>query len=332
MQSKISNQLDFLRKNRVAVVIATHRKYPNLYRFINSFQSLIANPLDLIFVDNGSEEFLLKWVKENFPNITAIRLPENHLFCGGYNAGIRLAMKRGYEFILMSNADTEVVNSNFLAELLEAADRQPRAAFLGPLVFWRSEAIIQKTDLEFPRLWRNLIWWVPYRLGRNGLARIPRREAEVEFVNNVCVLCRVKALGVIGLLDENMGGYWEDADWAWRAKEKGWLSVYVPVPSVIHHENLIGYEPYSLKTFLEKRNTVYWYLKFRMRGSAQCYALASMFLAKNRLLLAKNSEERRKHSYFFRRLRRAFRGLLCREPLGEWFGPPFGSWVNDHDL
>jgi GT2 family glycosyltransferase len=57
-------------------------------------------------------------------------------------------------------------------------------------------------------------------------------------------------------MDENMGGYAEDYDWSWRAREKGWVSVFTPIPSVIHHETPSGYESYSLKTFLEKRNTV----------------------------------------------------------------------------
>ena len=48
------------------------------------------------------------------------------------------------------------------------------------------------------------------------------QEKEVESLNGVCVLCRVEALREIGLLDEDMGGYVEDTDWAWRARDRGW--------------------------------------------------------------------------------------------------------------
>jgi GT2 family glycosyltransferase len=286
----------------------------------------LTDPLDLIFVDNGSEENLNQWAEEQFPGITSIRLSENRLFCGGYNAGIRVAIDRGYDFVLIVNADAEVGNPGFLAELLETAQRWPRAAFIGPLVYLQSPEVVQETCLEFPRILRNVAIWLPWRLFPGYFQREPREETIVEFLNGICVLCRVSALREIGLMDENMGGYVEDADWAWRAREKGWVSLFRPVPSVIHHEAQSGYESHSLKSFLLKRNTVYWYLKIGRRSSAWSYAKASVVLAFARMLASRSTDERQRHRYFIQRLARAFDGLLLGEPLGEWFGPPLGSW------
>ncbi len=50
-------------------------------------------------------------------------LKENLLFCGGYNAGIRLAIERNYEYVMIVNADTEVVNPGFVTSLIEAMER-----------------------------------------------------------------------------------------------------------------------------------------------------------------------------------------------------------------
>ena len=315
---------------RVAVVLVSQNRFAALEKNLESFRSLPIDSEDLIFVDNGSRENLKKWVDERLPGITTIRLPENRLFCGGYNAGIRLGLERDCEFILISNADTEVINPCFLKDLLNAADRWPQAAFLGPLVFWRSADVIQKTCLEFPSVWPNSLRWLPSRLSRNGFEKQPQEEAAVGFLNGVCVLCRSQALREIGLMDENMGGYVEDADWAWRAKEKGWVSVFTPVPSVIHYETASGYEWYSLKTFLLKRNTAYWYLKVGKWKSAWTYSQASIILAIFRFLMERQAEERHKHRYFLQRLMRAFEGLLRGEALGEWFGPPIGSWESEN--
>lgn len=311
---------------RVAIVMATHTGLPTLRRSIRSFRALVPNPPDLIFIDNGSVENLGRWAEENFPGLTLIRLPENRFFCGGYNAGIRAAMEKDYDFVLISNVDTEVVNLGFLQEMLNAEHHWPQAAFLGPQVFWRNTGVIQKTCLQFPNVMRSSWEWLPWRLSQGYFERQPKKETVVEFLNGVCVLCRVKALKEIGLLDENMGGYGEDVDWSWRARQKGWISLFVPVPSVVHYENTSGYESYSLKTFLLKRNTVYWYLKIGKRRSAQCYAVASIVLAMVKFLAAAHAVERKKHSYFLKRLFRAFNGLLRSEPLGEWFGPPMGAW------
>jgi len=235
-------------------------------------------------------------------------------------------MKRGYDFVLISNADTEVINLGFIGKMLEAAGRWPRSAFIGPLVYWRRAQAVQKTCLRFPRFYDNMAIWLPWRVARGWFEQQPEREKEVEFLNGVCVLCRAEALKQIGLMDENMGGYVEDADWAWRAQKRGWSSVFIPVPSIVHHEDQNGYEPYSLKTFLLKRNTAYWYLKNGMRYSAVSYAMASILLEKARLLSARTIAERNLHEYFFRKLMRSYKGILRNEPLGEWFGPPLGPW------
>jgi len=316
---------------RTAIVVCTNLLIDPLERCLSGLQSLAERPEDIIFIDNGSTDSLRFWVTERFPKVSKIRLPQNSFFCGGYNAGIRIAIEGGYDFVLIVNADTEVANPGFLTELLRTAQRWPRAAFIGPLVYFRSPEVIQKTCLQFPKVLRNAVIWLPWRLVPTYFQRQPREETTVEFLNGICVLCRVSALREIGLMDENMGGYVEDADWSWRAQQKGWSSVFTPVPSVVHHEKTIGYEPYSLKTFLLKRNTALWFLKTGQKSSALTYAKLSVGLAWVRMMLERSEEEKRKHQYFLKTLRRAYKGLLQGEKLGEWFGPPLTRWNNYED-
>jgi GT2 family glycosyltransferase len=316
--------------NRTAIVICSHRFNESLESCLEGFLAMAKEPEDLFFVNNGAAERLADWTDRRFPGITIIRLTKNRLFCGGYNVGVRLAMDRGYDFILMSNADTEVVNAQFLGELLKTAERWPRGAFFGPLVFLRQAGMVQNTCLRFPRVFRNSWQWLPWRLARGLMERQSHKEMVVEFLNGVCILCRVNALKEIGLMDETMGGYMEDADWAWRARKRGWLSVFNPVPSIVHHEAELGYEPYSLKTFLLKRNTVYWFLKNHRPKSAWYYAQASMMIDRIRMAKAYRPVERKKHRYFLRKCSRAYRGLLNGEALGNWFGPPLGTWEEEN--
>jgi len=317
---------------RIAVVVAAQKNCYPLHGCLKDLRGIVSDPSDLIFVDNGSKPILRSWAFECFPNITIIRLDKNQYFCGGYNAGIQVAMDRKYDFVLIVNADTEVASNDFLQELLSTTIRWPRAAFFGPKVFWKSTDFIQKTCLQFPSIWQYSLMWFPWRLARSKFELQPDIEKEVPFLNGVCLLCRINALKEIGLMDENMGGYVEDADWAWRAREKGWTSIYTPIPSLIHHEATSGYEFYSLKTFLLKRNTVYWFLKIGKDLSARYYAQGSMALGRMRLLGTSSSAERAKHRYFLGKLGRAFRGLLRGEALGEWFGPPIGPWENEHEF
>lgn len=301
---------------RTAVVVAAHRMYATLGLCLSGFRTSVSHPADLIFVDNGSGGVLGDWARLKFPDITVLTLDENRLFCGGYNAGIRLAMERGYDSVLIANADTEVTNPGLLADLNDALARQPRAAFVGPLVYYREVGTVQTTCLRFPSLLRNFLVWLPYRLFPYLVSRQPKVESEVEFLNGVCVLCRVAALRETGLMDESFGAYVEDADWGWRARAQGWSSVFTPVPCLIHHEEPHGYEQHSFKSFLLKRNTVWWFVKAGKPWSARGYAVAATALAWIRAATSRTRKERSLLVDFARQLQSVYREILVEKRPG----------------
>lgn len=309
------------RAGRFAVVIVAHREYATLELCLRGFQPLVDEPADLIFVDNGSGGLLSEQIASLVPGATVVTLKENRVFCGGYNAGIRIAMDSNYDYVLLVNADTEVVNPDFIGSLIGVMERHPRAAFIGPLVFYRNLQNVQTTCLSFPNIWHNILVWLPFRLFPRLVSRQSRNEQEVEFLNGVCVLCRIRALREIGLLDESFGAYVEDADWAWRADAIGWRSFFAPVPSIIHHEERHGYEHHSIKSFLLKRNTVHWFIKAGKLGSARAYAAVSVILARLRSLIALNQHEREAHRAFASRLKVAYSELLS----GATDGPTYVS-------
>jgi GT2 family glycosyltransferase len=300
---------------RTAVVVSAHKPYPTLELCLRGFQSIVDRREDLIFVINGSSAPLNQLAAEMFPEITVVNLSRNGLFCAGYNAGIRAALEKDYDFVLLVNADTEVVNYSFVEELLAAAGRWPKSAFLGPLVFYRNRETIQNTQFHYPSVMRSIGAWIPWRLFPNLRNRTSQREGEVDYLNDVCVLCRCTALRDFGLMDERYGGYVEDADWSWFARKNGWSSVFIPIPSIIHHEEQQGYEYFSFKSFLLKRNMVLWYLKAGYRFSACAYALASICLSWIRMISAGNSAMRRKYRQFLQHLSRTYREMIFGNSL-----------------
>lgn len=307
-----------------AIVTVAHREYDVLPLCLQSLSRSAKEPRDVIFVDNGSDHRLTDWAAEHFPHITILTLEHNRLFCGGYNAGIRLAMARGYNYILIINADVEVVSSGFIDKMVEAMGRWPTAAFLGPKVWYREIGVKQNTIFKFPSLWRTLISWPLFRISPAVLTDKLEEEHEVDVLNGVCVLCRSSALKEFGLMDETLGAYVEDIDWSWRARSAGWKSAYVPVESIIHHEEPTGYEHHSFKTFLLKRNNVFWYIKTHRRLSAICYAILALALARLRSFKA-SSADITAHLLFENRLSKVYHHLLLGKALGSWFGAPLDT-------
>ncbi|MBF0310938.1 MAG: glycosyltransferase family 2 protein [Magnetococcales bacterium] len=309
----------------VAVILVAHRDYATLELAVTGFCDLVAARRQVVFVDNGSADGLGNRLKRRFPEITVLRLERNLHYCGGNNAGLRWAMEQGFPFALVVNPDTEVVETGFIDTLMESAARWPRVAFFGPLVWYRERGRPQNTIFPFPNLSHYLLSWLPEHTWRQHKKIVVPNEGNCDFLNGVCVLVRLAALRDFGLLDEVMGGYVEDGDWAYRARQRGWLSRYVPIESVIHHEELTGYAHHDLKSFMLKRNTVYWFLKHGKPFSARFYAAASELLARLRLWEA-GPEEKPLYAHFLNRLKAVHRHLLRGEEPGDWFGPPLGSW------
>lgn len=312
---------------RVAVVVATHAYCYPLEKCLAGFATQTETPTDVVLVDNGSGGTVAAWARANAPTVTTLVREHNGFFCGGYNEGLRHAMEHGYDFALIVNADTEVCNQRLLADLLEVANRHPRAAFIGPRVYLRELGNVQNTVLTFPSFTRNLVSFVKYKLLGGESPQSDEREREVEFLNGVCVLCRLAAVREIGLLDETMGGYVEDADWSWRGKSLGWQSVYSPVRSIIHHQPEAGYEHYALKCFMLRRNTIYWHQKRGAWLEAMLYGWSARLLAWGRAAVARLTcrADREQFAAFSRRLRDVDRNIRRHAPLGAWFGPPLSK-------
>ncbi len=315
-----------INQERVAVVIATHKYCYPLEQCISSHLKLLESDADLIFVDNGSGGEMTRWAREKFSEITVITREINGYFCGGYNSGMQYAIDNGYDFVLIVNADTAVFNDGYISSLIEAARNHKNAAFLGPTVFLREDGNIQNTILRYPWFGRYLRHWLTAPFKTENRSANATEITPVDFLNGVCVLCRVEALKEVGLLDEAMGGYVEDTDWSWRARQLGWTSQYVPVPSIIHHQPADEYEHHSVKTFMLRRNHVYWHMKAGQKRQAWLFAAFSLMLARFRaaqaILRRHDSEEHRRYVAKFKDV---VKRILSNEPMGEWFGPPAGQ-------
>ena len=85
---------------------------------------------DLIVVNNGSGEgrgALHPAITTGAPGVTVLHTGANLGFSGGMNAGIRDAVARGADRVLLVNSDV-IVPPNCIGRLEDALDRAPRAS------------------------------------------------------------------------------------------------------------------------------------------------------------------------------------------------------------
>lgn len=213
--------------NTVSIVILTFNELKYTRECVQSIMKYTPNPHEIIFVDNGSTDDTLKWLKrlnkEN-PRYRFIRNKKNLGFAKGCNQGIKTASG---EYILLLNNDV-VVTENWLSGMLECLNSSPRTGIVGPMTNNISgpqkvpDADYKSMNLmhDYSKLFRE-----KYRHRRIFSSRV------VGF----CMLFRRSLVDRVGLLDESFGtGNFEDDDFCLRATLADYDN-YIAGDVFIHH-------------------------------------------------------------------------------------------------
>ncbi|HKX30512.1 MAG TPA: glycosyltransferase family 2 protein [Blastocatellia bacterium] len=306
----------------VYVIVLTYRMREIVRDCLASLRLTYPN-YRIVVVDNSSGDGTEEMLRRDFPALPVVQTGGNLGYTGGNNRGIDYAIGHGAEYVLILNPDTVVTNPAFLDEMVAYVEAHPEVGIAGPRVFLREAGIVQNTVLFPPGLWRNSINWVRYRVDPGSLEFSGAEVVESRVLNGVCLLIRVSCLRQIGLFDEQIFMYIEDAEMDYRALRQGWRVRYLPIDSVIHRQKLEGYGPTSTVNFLLKRNSVYYLRKIDKIAEAWGYAVISLLLLAGRALLTRDRAGFREHLRFGRRLIRAYRRILSGRGPDQAFGPPF---------
>ncbi|MBX7234740.1 MAG: glycosyltransferase family 2 protein [Caldilineales bacterium] len=206
----------------------------------NLRQEAEGTEVEIIVVDNASQDGTVAAVRAGFPEVQVIANQENRGFTGGNNQG--LAVARGEYFFLL-NPDTEV-RPGALLELRRYLETHPQVGILGPRLRY-ADGSIQPSRRRFPTLltlftestivqeaWPGLPWF-----GRFYLAdRSPEETQAVDWVVGAAMFVRRQVYEQVGGLDEGFFMYSEELDWCRRAAAAGWQVIYHPAAEVMHYE------------------------------------------------------------------------------------------------
>ena len=257
----------------------------------------------VILVDNASDEDPAELVRE-FPRLRLARQSRNLGYAGGNNAGLRLAFEAGADYVLILNNDV-VIEPDMIVELLDVAERYPRACFV--------TARVLQPDSDRAYWDGGIIDWARGDVWHTS-EQLPRRDGIVEsqWSNGCALLVRAVAAKQIGLMDDSLFLYYEDVDWSARATLAGWQHL-VALKAVCTHgvSKSTGGMQAPASRFYFARN------RFRvLRRYSPQYHLAVVAAARYALRLARDY-------YWLRRDPPARRALIdaARALLGNRWGP-----------
>ncbi|MCL4559665.1 MAG: glycosyltransferase family 2 protein [Chloroflexi bacterium] len=188
-----------------------------------------AECLQITIIDNGSTDESLAHL-EALAGVSLLRSPVNLGYAGGNNLGIRQALSKGREWILLLNNDT-IVGSSFIMEMLQIFEKDPDAGIVCPKIYYHDRPDTfwyAGGKFRSPRLIGEMVGMGEIDRGQFDQAR------QVDFAVGACMLIHAPVFAKIGLLDENFVAYEEDIDFSYRARQAGFSIWYQPAAKIWH--------------------------------------------------------------------------------------------------
>lgn len=215
---------------RVAVIVVNWNGRDITLECLRSLSSLTYPQADLIVVDNASTDGSAEAIRAHYPNVTLLAMPQNLRFAGGNNAGIREALARGADMVLLLNNDT-VVDKDFLTHLVARMIVDETCGMVAPKILYFDQP---------DRIWfagGEISMWTG-TMKHTGIREVDCGQhdtvREIDYASGCCILVRAGVIRKIGMLDESYHMYTEDADWSIRTRRAGYKIVYEPQARVWH--------------------------------------------------------------------------------------------------
>jgi hypothetical protein len=194
-------------------------------------ESLQGSDVELVVLDNASEDGSAAAVRERFPDVRVIEQRYRAGFGANHNTVIRATTGR-YVFVL--NEDTTSDDWGF-DRMVAHLDANPRVAALAPRLVY-PDGRPQASAWRFPSPATAALGLVT--LGRAGIVQSGGTETrDVDWAMAAALLLRREALDEVGVFDEGFFIYSEETDLCRRLRGAGWRTQYFPQVTVVHHES-----------------------------------------------------------------------------------------------
>jgi hypothetical protein len=249
----------------VSVVILNMDGMEHLETCISSVLEQTYRHLEIIMVDNGSQDRSVSYVRERFPLVRVLDLGKNLGFAGGNNEGFKAA-QGAYVFCL--NNDTEL-DSSCVAEMVDVIEGDEQVAAVQPMMklFYLRGFVNSLGNIVPP-----IGWGYDSYIGHLDVGQF-QASTEVYAACFGATLLRRSALDQIGMLDIGYHPiYYDDSDWSYRARLAGYKVVSAPKAIVYHKFGATVARPMSPgKLTLVARNRLRYAAKNLQFGMALRY-------------------------------------------------------------
>lgn len=236
----------------MSIVVINYNNDDNTLKCLDSIDKASNFNEKIFLIDNSKIPSLEKKLKPYRFQVEYLFQNKNIGFTKACNVGIRKSLKQKFEYTLLLNNDTELVNNNII-EACQVLKSTPQFGVLGLVNYYSS----------FPKkIWQSGLKKKKYFYGfKQVFLNLSSNITECDYVPGSSMLIKNDLFKTIDLFDENYFAYYEEIDFCKRVSNMQ-MKVGVLNSSIILHK--VGASSTSnIKWYLKTRNKLYFYNKFQ---------------------------------------------------------------------
>lgn len=249
-----SSAIERIANDLISVIVVSYNGVDVIEPCLASLVAQTFPQVEIIVVDNASQDDTVSLVRERFPGVTLIENESNLGFASANNVGI--AHAHGYCIALL-NQDAWAT-PHWLEEMAKVFAEQPSTGMCAAKVLYSGEP--ERINSTGVLLYRDLA------TVNRGLDELDRGQydavEEVFGPYGAAAAFRRELLDEVGGLDDRYYLMHEEDDLAWRARFVGWRCTYVPSAIVFHQRSASLGIHSPTKLYYGERNRIWNLVKY----------------------------------------------------------------------
>lgn len=194
----------------VFIIVLNYNNPKDTIDCIKSVQSVALKSrykYHIVLIDNGSTDNSIEMFEKYLDDILLLKSGENLGYAAGNNIGIKEAIAKKSDYIIILNNDT-IANDFSFDPCLDAMQRNSDIGISGPVILNYESEIIQSAgaNVDYFKLRTPLL--------NAGIVYSKSNKIEYcDYVGGACLVIKTNDVSEVGFMPEDYFLFWEEVEW-----------------------------------------------------------------------------------------------------------------------
>ncbi len=242
----------------VSIITVNYNQTEVTLDFLESINKQDFKNIEVIVVDNASENSPEKIIRQSYPEVKFIRSERNLGFAGGNNLGIA---KASGDYLFFVNNDT-IIPDNTIHRLVNWLINHPETGMISPLIYYfdHQEMLQYAGSTEVDTLTgRNS------SIGYHEYWKLTDTVKPTAYPHGAAMMIPRSVIDQVGVMPENFFLYYEELDWCTQIRDQGFEARVDHGAYIWHKESVSTGKNSPLKTYFMTRNRIL-YMRRNVKG------------------------------------------------------------------